>query len=87
MDDHVVAPGPVGLVIHVEARFRAAVVGMNLRDFDVGAGFEPFFQDIFLRRIIVAATAGDEQDAERLGVGGAGGERGEQNGECDREGG
>src|SRR5438105_1310522 len=42
----------------------ARVVGMNLIDDHVRAFLDPFFQDILLRTVLMAATSSDEQDAK-----------------------
>jgi hypothetical protein len=48
---------------------RAFIVGVDLIDDDVGAGFEAVLEDVFLLCVIVAATASDQQSADRFGGG------------------
>jgi hypothetical protein len=47
-------------------------------DDDIGAGLQAVFQEIFLRHVIVAAAAGEEENLQRLGRGGGEGETGER---------
>ena len=56
------------------------VGGVHVVDDDIGARFETVFQEVFLRDVIVAATTGEEQNLERLGRGGGGGETGKREG-------
>src|SRR6185503_1299129 len=68
VDDGVVALGPVGALVHREPGARGTVVRVDLGDFQVGARFKALLEHIFLFRVIVAASAGDEQDTQGLGL-------------------
>ena len=70
VDDDVVALGPIGLCVGREGGLRAAVEGMNRVHLDMRAGFEALLEDEMLHGVVVAAAAGEEQHAERLGRGG-----------------
>jgi hypothetical protein len=52
---------------------------VHVLDDDVSAGFEALFKEIFLGGVIMAATAGDEKNAQgfRRGRGGGEGEAGQ----------
>ena len=67
VDDDIVALGPIGLCVGREGGLRAAVEGMNRVHLDVRAGFETLLEDEMLHRVVVAATAREEQHAQRLG--------------------
>ena len=69
VDDKVVAFGVIGIADNRERRFGGFVVGVDLIDGDVDAGFEACFEDVFLFAVFVAATAGDEKGFEGGGVG------------------
>ena len=66
MHDHVVALGPVGFFVNAHAMVpddsapRTAALEQDVPG-DVGARADAFRQDRFLRHIIVAAAAGDEE--------------------------
>ena len=71
MDHDVVALGVIGIAVDGDGRLGArillrGVAGINDVDLDVGAFLEAVLEDVFLGRVVVAATAGDEKDLERL---------------------
>ena len=78
VDDHVEVLAPVRVLEEFEERLGG--LGRVVGDFDHGvhAGFDALLQDFFLRGVIVAAAAGDDEDAQGLLLGG---ERGGQAGE------
>src|SRR4051812_40678782 len=58
MDDEVVAFGVIGVAENREGRGGAFVVGVNLIDDDVGAGFGGLLEKAFFFCVFVTATAG-----------------------------
>ena len=73
VDDDIVALGVIGVAVDRERRFGGGSAGGNLGvdliDDEVGACFEAMLEDVLLFRVIVAATARDQQDSQRLRVG------------------
>ena len=67
MDDNVVSLSVVGIAVDREWGIVARVVRVNLIDHNVGPSLETFFNDILLRRVRMAATAGNQKHLERLG--------------------
>ena len=71
VDDDIVACGVIGMTKDGQRRLGGFVVRVDLGDFDIGAGLEALLQDVLLLRVVMAATAGDEQHAQRFDVSGA----------------
>ena len=86
VDDEVVAIGVMGVGVRGEAGARGFIGGVHVLDDDVSAGFEALFKEIFLGGVIVAATAGDEKNAQGFRRGRGGGEAGECEGAGEEEG-
>jgi len=63
VDYQVIGFGVIRITQDCQRRMSAGVIGVNLVDDDVCALFYPSFEDIFLTSIIMAATAGDEQNS------------------------
>ena len=84
VDHEIVAFGVARIGMGGENGGRRFVGGMHVLDDDIGARFEPVLQKIFLRDVIVAATAGEQENLERLGRGG--GESDTRQGKCGNEG-
>ena len=67
VDHEIVALGVIGIAVNGDRRLRAFVRRMRVIDLDVDPALQPLFQDVLLVRIIMAATAGDQQRPQRLG--------------------
>ena len=74
VDDEIVALGVVGIGVGGKHGTRGFVGRVHVLDHNVGAGFEAVFENVLLRGVVVAATAGDEENAERFRRGRGGGE-------------
>jgi len=72
VDDDIVALGVIRVAIDWEQRFggRSALgnLGVNLIHDNISPGFDALLEDVFLFHVIVAATARDQQNAQRLHV-------------------
>ena len=66
MDNDIVSFRPVWIVIDGQGRIGGFVIRPDHIDLHVGAGLDPFGQDLVLIGVIVAATSGDEQRMERF---------------------
>ena len=67
VNDHVVALGPVGIVVDVEPRLGALVGRVDDRHLGHHARFDPAFEDVLLLRIVVTAASQNQQCLQRLG--------------------
>ena len=67
VDDHVVAFAVGRVGVQRERRLGGLVGRVHVLDDDIGARLEAGLEEILLRDVVVAAAAGDEEDAERLG--------------------
>ena len=79
MDNDVVVLGPLRILVDFEDGLDG--LGFVIGHFNgyVEAGFEAFLQNFLLVSVVVAATASDDEDADRLLLGS--GKRGNQAGE------
>ena len=71
VDDDVVALGVVGVAKDGQRRVGAFVGRMHVIDNDVDPRFESLLEQVFLRGVIVTATAGDQQCTQRFFVRGS----------------
>ena len=68
MHHHIEATGPIRLFVNAELVLLCISVSfVNDRPGDIGAGTDAFGEDFLLGLVIMAATAGDKQSAQRLG--------------------
>ena len=67
VNDNVVALGVVGVAVDSERRAVARVVRVYLVNHNIGPSFETFLDNILLRRIRMATTAGNQKHLEGLG--------------------
>jgi hypothetical protein len=65
MDDNVVALRVISVSQNIEGWMSAGIGSVNLVNRGVCAGLNAVFENVLLMGIVVAATAGDEEDAER----------------------
>ena len=67
VDHEVVALGVIGIAVNGDRRLGALVRRMRVIDLDIYAPLQPLLQDVLLVRVIMAATARDQQRPQRLG--------------------
>ena len=67
MNHQVVPLRVVRVAIDRQRRLGALIRRMNVVDLDVDPPLKSLLKDVLLLRVIVAATAGDQQHAQRLG--------------------
>src|SRR5206468_3705925 len=66
MYNHFEASRVLRVAQYRQRRVCTGIVGMNLFDDHVGALSDTLFEDVFLVRIIMATTPGNEQDLNRV---------------------
>jgi hypothetical protein len=64
MHNEIKSFGVVGVAKNRQRRMGAGVIIIKELDGDIGSLLNAFFQDIFLMRVIMAATTGNEQHAQ-----------------------
>jgi len=62
VDDEIVAFGIFGIFLGGQGRLHRGVGRVHLRDLDVEPFFEAVFEDVLLGRVVMATTAGDQED-------------------------
>src|SRR5581483_2195317 len=67
MNHEVVAIGVIRMAQDGQRRMCAGIIGVDLIDDYICARFDALLEDVLLLRVVMAATAGNEQHTQRLG--------------------